>query len=170
MKTWGGQLRACHDSFSSRVLDLIPCLLLVIGGGCAWESYTKAIPESSKLVSFQICEDVNVQYALEFDPAGTSLRRIAAKIDQPSFGYRNLTFAASTAIRLDAQCNFILWLSGRDFIAQSYESPCKSIVAANQGQHPSQHSIVIKISKTSPGEFSNVIISTWTFFAGQAAI
>lgn len=53
MKTWGRTLRACHDSFSSHVLDLIPCPLLIIGGGCAWESYTKAIPESSNLSHFQ---------------------------------------------------------------------------------------------------------------------
>lgn len=70
MKTWGRKLRACHDSFSSRVLDLIPCPLFIIGGACAWGSYTKAIPESSKLVSFLINEDVNVQYSLEFNTAG----------------------------------------------------------------------------------------------------
>ena len=45
--------------------------------------YIKAIPESSKLVSFPLSEDVNVQYALEFNTAGTALRRFATKIDHP---------------------------------------------------------------------------------------
>jgi len=52
MKSLGRKLRACHDSFSLYILDLIPCPLLIIGGACAWESYTKAIPKSSKIVSF----------------------------------------------------------------------------------------------------------------------
>lgn len=136
MKTWGRKLHACHDSFSSQVLDLITCPLLIIGGGCAWESYTKAIPESSKLVSFPICEDVNVQYALVFNTAGTALWRIAAKIDHPSFGYRNPTSAASTAIRLDAQCNFILWLSGRDFSAKSHETTMQKHRRGKPGSAP----------------------------------
>lgn len=60
-------LRAAAGSLGcpSHVLDLIPCPLLIIGGACAWESYTKAIPKFSKIVSFSKCEDVNVQFALE---------------------------------------------------------------------------------------------------------
>ena len=121
MKSWGRNLRACHDSFSTQVLDLIPCPLVVVGGACAWESYTKAIPKSSKIISFSINEDVDVQFAFEFDAAGTTLRRIAAKIDHPSFGFRNPTSGLSAAIRLDTQCDFILWLSGRDFYAKTCE-------------------------------------------------
>ena len=78
MKSWRRKLRACHDSFSLPVLDLIPCPLFIIGGVCAWESYTKAIPKSSKIVTFSTCQDVNVQFAVEFNIAGTTLRRIAA--------------------------------------------------------------------------------------------
>ena len=122
MKPWGKKLRAVHDSFSTEVLDLIACPLLIVGGACAWESYTKAIPKSSKIISFSIGEDVDVQFAFEFDAAGTTLRRIAAKIDHPSFGFNNPTSGLSAAIRLDTQCDFILWLSGRNFHAKSYES------------------------------------------------
>ncbi len=122
MKSWGRQLRAAHDSFSTEVLDLIPCPLLVVGGACAWASYTKAIPPSSKIISFSISEDVDVQFVFEFDTRGTTLRRIAAKIDHPSFGFRNPTSGLSAAIRLDTQCDFILWLSGRDFQPKSRES------------------------------------------------
>ena len=129
MKSWGRQLRACHDSFLSHILDLIPCPLLIIGGACAWESYTKAIPKSSKIVSFSKCEDVNVQFALEFNTAGTTLRRIAAKIDHPTSGH-------SAAIRLDAQCDFILWLSGRDFTAKSHETTMQKHRRGKPGSAP----------------------------------
>ncbi|KAL8861447.1 MAG: hypothetical protein Q9178_002321 [Gyalolechia marmorata] len=121
MNPWGRKLRTFHDSFSIEVSDLIPCPLLLVGGACAWESYTKAIPKSSKITSFSIDEDVDVQFAFEFDAAGTTLRRIAAKIDHPSFGLRNPTSGLSASIRIDTQCDFILWLSGRDFYAKSCE-------------------------------------------------
>ena len=85
------------------------------------ESYTKAIPKSSKIIPFSIGEDVDVQFAFEFDAAGTTLRRIAAKVNHPLFGFRNPKSGLSAAIRLDTQCDFILWLSGRDFYAKSCE-------------------------------------------------
>ena len=136
MKSWGRKLRACHDSFSLHVLDLIPCPLFIIGGVCAWESYTKAIPKSSKIVTFSTCEDVNVQFALEFNIAGTTLRRIAAKIDHPSFGYRNPTSGHLAAIRFDVQCDFILWLSGKDFTAKSHETTIQKHRRGKPGSAP----------------------------------
>ena len=54
MKKWGRRLRACHDSFSSHVLGLVPCPLFIIGGQCARNSYTKAIPKSSRLTSILV--------------------------------------------------------------------------------------------------------------------
>ena len=68
-----------------------------------------------------------MQFASEFNTAGTTLRRIAAKIDHPSFGYRNPTSGHSAAIRLDAQRDSILWLSGRDFTAKSHETTMQKL-------------------------------------------
>ncbi len=119
-----------------RVLDLIPCPLLIIGGACAWESYTEAIPKTSKIVTFSTCEDVIVQCALDFNIAGTTLRRIAAKIDHPSFGYRNPTSGHLAAVRFDVQCDLILWLSGRYFTAKSHETTIQKHRRGKPGSAP----------------------------------
>lgn len=122
--------------FSSRVLNFVSCPLFIIGGSCVWDSYTKTIPDSSRLISFLISEDVNGQYALEYNAAGTALRRIAAKVGYPSFGFRNPTSAASAAIRFDTQCNFILWLGGRNFVTQSYETTLQKHRRGKPGSAP----------------------------------
>ena len=71
----------------------------------------KAIAESSKLVSFLVNEDVKVQYALEFDAAGTALRRIAAKVDHLSFGYRNPKSVRHSFQNDDFDAGFLCWAS-----------------------------------------------------------
>ena len=171
MKPWGRRLRACHDSFSAQVLDLIPCPLLIVGGACAWESYTRTISKLSKIISFSISEDVDVQFALKFNIERTRVRRIAAKIDHPSFGFRNPTSGLSAAIRLDAQCDFILWLSGRELLRQilsCYSS--RNIIVRSQGQRVSKNFTCIRISKNDPERFSCVQTSIRTFCAGRVVI
>ncbi|KAL8913469.1 MAG: hypothetical protein Q9171_001763 [Xanthocarpia ochracea] len=85
--------------------------------GVLYQSDSKIIQD----YLLSIGEEVDVQFAFEFDAAGITPRRIAAKIDHPSFGFRNSTSGLSAAIRLDAQFDFIIWLSGMDFYAKSCE-------------------------------------------------
>ena len=123
-KRRGAELRAVHNTFSLCVLDLVPCPLLVVGGACAWESYIKSTWDCSSRNSF-MSEGVEVQFAFEFIESDTGprvLRRIAASVDHPSFAWRcHPDSAVTVARRFDKQAEFMLWLSGWNFAANSHE-------------------------------------------------
>ena len=123
-KRKGPELRAVHNAFSLCVLDLVPCPLLVVGGACAWESYIKSTSDYSSRISF-MSEGVEVQFAFEFVKSDTGqrvLRRIAARVDHPSFAWRCHPDSAVTVARcFHKQAEFMLWLSGWSFAAKSHE-------------------------------------------------
>ena len=96
----------------------------MVGGGCAWESYIKSTWDCSSRISF-MSEGVEVQFAFEFIESDTGprvLRRIAARVDHPSFAWRcHPDSAVTVARRFDEQAAFMLWLRGWNFAANSHE-------------------------------------------------
>ncbi|CAF9905793.1 MAG: hypothetical protein GOMPHAMPRED_003372 [Gomphillus americanus] len=111
---WSKDTIACHEAFSKDILNLVPCPFLVVGGACAWNSYLASIVHTQ--ISFEIVPGVALIYALEFeDENRLSLRRIAAKIDHPSYGFKQPLNGQHISLRFDTQCNLMLYLSGQAF-------------------------------------------------------
>jgi len=139
LQTWSRELGAAHDEFSSAVLKLIPCPFLIVGGFCAWESYLKSCKHRHGLVSFDIPGDVKVVYALEYeDCTRKKVRRITAKIDHPSYAFHLPNQADHIVTRFDTQCNFVLYLGGRDFKPSSHQEAINDISLGRKRSAPFQ--------------------------------
>ena len=75
----------------------------------------------SKIISIRIATRIELVYVLEFvDEKMQHLRRIACKVDHPSYAFKIPKQAQDITKRFDAQCDLVLYLSGEKFRADSY--------------------------------------------------
>ncbi|KAJ9639175.1 hypothetical protein H2204_003785 [Knufia peltigerae] len=111
-RRWPKGLRSLHDRFSSGLLELLPLPWVVIGGGCAKDSYRRTLSGCSKQLTIQLADAVNLEIDLNFH--GTSLRRIVIYVPHPSSAFFKPSSAYNVGTVLDASINFILWLHHRD--------------------------------------------------------
>lgn len=111
-KRWPSAKRSVHDEFSRELLELLPLPWVIIGGGCAKDSYRRTLSPLSKQILVPLSDTVNLQIELDIQENG--IKRIAIYVPHPSSGFFQPSLSLSYGIVLDTSISFLLWLQYKD--------------------------------------------------------
>ncbi|KEF51839.1 uncharacterized protein A1O9_12176 [Exophiala aquamarina CBS 119918] len=74
-KRWSFAKHSVHDAFSRELLELLPLPWVIIGGGCAKDSYRRTLSPLAKQIPVSLSDTVNLQIELDIQEKG--IKRIA---------------------------------------------------------------------------------------------
>lgn len=124
-KRWPLAKRSFHDKFSCELLELLPLPWVMIGGGCAKDSYRRTLSPLSKQISIPLSDTANLQIELDIHENG--IKRIAMYVPHPSSGFFQPSSSSSYGIVLDVTVDFLLWLQHKDSIPSIFTTTMSTI-------------------------------------------
>ncbi|KAF2669841.1 hypothetical protein BT63DRAFT_454022 [Microthyrium microscopicum] len=124
--SWPGALKDLNDGFSCYLLNVLPAPFVLIGGTCPRESLRITMKpfHGIRLLSLSVPFCPSTGLELDFDLLfnGENLKHVILYSPHPSASYfEHPTAFQANALRLDAACNFILWLLAKSYNPFSFQ-------------------------------------------------